>query len=72
MVVEALRMHAAQTGKLAQSLEEIKVVPVPLNPVTGKAFSYKVEGNHALLESEPIYESDLKEFRRWRIELARP
>ena len=72
MVVEALRMHAAQTGKLAQSLEEIKVVPVPLNPVTGKAFSYKVEGNHALLESEPIYESDLKEFRRWRIELASP
>lgn len=72
MVVEALRMHAAQTGKLAQSLEEIKIVPVPLNPVTGKPFSYKVEGKYALLESEPINNADLKEFRRWRIELASP
>ncbi len=72
MVVEALRMHAAQTGKLAQSLEEIKIVPVPLNPVTGKPFSYKVEGKYALLESEPINNSDTKELRRWRIELASP
>ena len=72
MVIEAIRMHAAQTGKLPQKLEEIKVVPVPLNPVTGKPFTYTGEGNHALLESEPINEGDAKELRRWRIELARP
>ncbi len=72
MVVEAIRMHAAQTGKLPQSLDQVKVVPVPANPVTGKPFGYSLVGNHAMLESEPIHDSDAKELRRWRLELATP
>lgn len=72
MVVEAIRMHAAQTGKLPQTLEEIKVVPIPVNPVTGKAFSYKNEGTFAMLESEKISDADPKEYHRFRLELVTP
>ncbi len=70
LVVEAIRMQTAQTGKLPQKLEEIKVVPIPFNPVTGKPFTYSVVENRAMLESEPINEGDAKELRRWRLELA--
>ena len=72
MVVEGIRMHAAQTGKLPQTIDEIKVVPIPLNPVTGKAFSYKNEGNFAMLESERISKTDPMEYHRIRLELAFP
>lgn len=72
MVVEAIRMHAAQTGKLPQTLEEIKVVPIPVNPVTGKSFSYKNEGTFAMLESEKISDADPKEHHRIRLELVPP
>ncbi len=70
MVVEAIRMQAAQTGKLPQTLEEITVAPIPLNPVTGKAFSYKNEGNFAMIESDKISDSDPKEYHRFRLELV--
>lgn len=48
--VEALRMHAAAAGKLPASLDEIAVVPVPVNPVTGQPFNYRLEGEMAVLE----------------------
>ncbi|MBL9165050.1 MAG: hypothetical protein JNL18_20135 [Planctomycetaceae bacterium] len=48
--IEAIRMHAAQTGKLPATLEEITIVPVPLNPVTGKPFVYRLDGETAILE----------------------
>lgn len=72
MVVEAIRMHAAQTGKLPQTLEDIKIVPIPVNPVTGKPFSYKNEGSFAMLESEKISDGDPKEYHRFRLELVTP
>lgn len=50
-VLEAIRMHASENnGRLPGSLSEIKVVPVPDNPGTGKPFSYRVTGNKAVLE----------------------
>ena len=41
--IEAIRMHAAATGKLPESLSEISIVPVPLNPATGQPFAYKLD-----------------------------
>lgn len=48
--IEAIRMHAAVTGKLPQSLDEITVVPVPDNPTTGEPFSYRIEEKKAVLD----------------------
>lgn len=50
MVIEALRMHAAERGKFPASLDEIEVVPVPQNPVTGKPYEYHLDGEMAVLE----------------------
>jgi len=49
-VIEALRIHAADTGKFPAALDEIKAVNVPLNPATGKPFQYRLEGDTAILE----------------------
>jgi hypothetical protein len=44
--VEAVRMFAAaHDGKLPASLNDIKDVPIPVDPQSGKAFEYKVEDN---------------------------
>ena len=39
--IEALRMHAAANGgQLPKSLDDVTIVPVPLNPATDKPFRY--------------------------------
>ena len=48
-VVEALRLHAASEGKLPSHLEDIHAVPIPVDPVTGRPFEYKLEANRAVL-----------------------
>jgi len=51
--VEAIRMHAAaHEGKLPRSLSEVAEAPLPVNPVTGKAFPYRVEGDVAVLVAD--------------------
>jgi hypothetical protein len=53
-VIEALRMYAAShEGKLPPSLNDIKQVPVPLNPATGKEFLYHLDGATGILELPP-------------------
>jgi hypothetical protein len=48
--VEAIRSFAAaHNGQLPQSLNAIVDTPAPLNPATGVAFEYHVEGNVATL-----------------------
>jgi len=43
--IEALAvLRRRASGQLPATLEEIKEVPIPLNPVTGKPFSYRLEG----------------------------
>jgi hypothetical protein len=42
-VIEAIRMHAAETGKLPATLADVTIVPVPNNPVTGQPFPYKLD-----------------------------
>jgi hypothetical protein len=48
--VEAIRMHAAETGKLPRSLDDIRVVPVPVNRVTGRAYQYRLDGDKGVLD----------------------
>ncbi|BBO30530.1 hypothetical protein [Lacipirellula parvula] len=69
--IEAIRMHAAQTGKLPAALDEIKAVPLPLNPLTGKPYQYRLDGDTAILE---LPSSDGISGSAWRFEikLAKP
>jgi hypothetical protein len=46
-LIEALRLHAGQTDELPASLDDVAVVPSPLNPMTGKPFDYRLEGKTA-------------------------
>jgi hypothetical protein len=50
-IIEALRLYAYNhEGKLPESLDDIKEVPIPQsNPLTGKPFSYRLEGDTAVL-----------------------
>jgi hypothetical protein len=49
-VIESLRLYAAaHDGKLPESLDQIKEVPVPDDPATGKPFIYRPAGAAALL-----------------------
>jgi hypothetical protein len=50
-LIEALRWHATTNGgRLPVTLDEVKVVPLPLNPATGKPFAYRLENGVGLLE----------------------
>ncbi len=53
--VEAVRLYAAgHDGKLPASLDEIKIRPIPADPVTGKPFDYHRVGDRAVLCSTPF------------------
>jgi hypothetical protein len=52
--IEAIRLYAAgHDGKLPAALSEITEGPVPMDPVTGKEFDYKVEDGKAILSAPP-------------------
>lgn len=53
-VIEALRMHAAEKGALPNKLEDVTVVPVPVDPGSGKPFSYTLEAGVATLDAPSI------------------
>jgi hypothetical protein len=63
-VIEALRMHAAERGELAGSLDQVTCVPVPPDPVTGRPFEYRREGESATIVGP---ESDAKLVLTYRI-----
>ncbi len=65
--IEAIRMHAAQTGELPKTLDEIQIVFVPKNPATDKPFSYRVEGSTAHLD----FGEGLPTTKRFEITLAK-
>jgi hypothetical protein len=51
--VEALRMYAAEhEGKLPAKLDDVKL-PLPVDPFTGKAFHYEVDGPTAIIKGSP-------------------
>ena len=45
---------AAHDGKLPASLDEIKDVPLPVDPVNGQPFDYRVAGDRAYLSCSPF------------------
>jgi hypothetical protein len=52
--VEAIRLHAAgHNGKLPESLRAITQLPLPLDPLTGKSFEYRLEKKGAVLVGPP-------------------
>jgi hypothetical protein len=51
--IEAVRHYAAtHDGKLPPTLAAIKDVPLPLDPMTGKEFTYQLDGDTATLSAE--------------------
>lgn len=61
--IEAIRMQAAADGgKLPKQLNEVHVVPVPIDPMTGTAFQYLLEGNKATIHSPGPTGKDEKRF----------
>jgi hypothetical protein len=65
-VIEAVRMHLAETGNLPKTLEDITIVPIPNNPATGKPFEYRLDGQTAILDlpsSDGLRESSTKRFK---------
>ena len=57
MIVEALRDHAAKTGGLPASLDEVEL-HVPLDPFTDAPFGYRVDRTTAILTAEPYRPAD--------------
>lgn len=50
--IEAIRLYAAaHDGKPPASLDAVAEVPIPLDPMTGKAFAYRVSGDRATLSA---------------------
>src|SRR5262249_44669151 len=50
--LEAIRLYAVRhDGKLPMRLDQIKEVPVPVDPFTGKPFEYEATGDRATLYS---------------------
>jgi hypothetical protein len=61
-------MHAAaHDAQLPEKLEQITVVPVPTDPLTGKAFEYHRDGAEAALVSRLPDESPAISGLRFRI-----
>jgi len=51
--IEAIRLFASRhDGRLPAALKDITEVPVPIDPVTGQPFVYRVEGDKAFLFGE--------------------
>jgi hypothetical protein len=50
-VAEGLRQHAAQAGKWPEKLADVKVVPLPDDPATGKPFAYTRDGDTITLHA---------------------
>ncbi len=59
-VIEALRIYAAaHEGNLPKKLEDVTEVPIPIDPVTGKAFEYRREGDVATLRGPALLDESL-------------
>lgn len=50
--VEAIRMYAAETGKLPDKLDQVKV-PLSIDPMNGKPFTYVLDESKAVLKGAP-------------------
>lgn len=70
--IEAIRMHAAATGKLPGTLSEITAVPVPPNPISREPFPYQLKDNEAVLEIPVLADEQPRSIgRRYIIRLSK-
>jgi hypothetical protein len=69
--VEAIRAYAAaHDGGLPATLDAIKDVPIPIDPVTGKAFAYTIKGETATLAAPAITRENKATFVEVAYEIA--
>jgi hypothetical protein len=69
--IEAIRLYAADhQGKLPESLSDIKEVPIPIDPFTGKNFEYRLEKGKAILVGPPPASQPLTDRNTIRFELT--
>lgn len=69
-VIESIRLHtAANGGQLPVSLDDIKTVPVPLNPSTQAPFLYRVADHRAELLISPLRAGDSYSGRRFMLRM---
>jgi hypothetical protein len=69
--IEAIRLHAlANDGKPPAKLEDIKVVPLPIDPFTGRPFEYHAEANKATLTALPFAGEKPNPYNSWKYELT--
>jgi hypothetical protein len=67
--LEAIRLHAAEHGgQPPETLAAIKVVPIPLDPMTGQPFGYIVKGKEITLQAAAA-EKDAKSSLIYKIQL---
>jgi hypothetical protein len=61
-VIEALRLHAAANqGAFPKTLDEVTLVPIPVDPVSGQPFVYTYRGSrHVRLEAPEVREQTKK------------
>jgi hypothetical protein len=53
-IVEGIRAYAAAHGGVPASLEAMVETPAPIDPVTGRAFEYRVEDGVAIIETAAL------------------
>ena len=59
-VIELLRIYgASHDGKLPEQLADIAEVPIPIDPVTGLPFDYRLEGGKAILTGPTLRDAPL-------------
>lgn len=69
--IEAIRLHAAaHEGKMPASLDALTEVPIPLDPMTGKPFTYRVAGEGAMLSAPPPLEEKANSYNSLHYELT--
>ncbi|MBN1490248.1 MAG: hypothetical protein JXA69_10045 [Phycisphaerae bacterium] len=69
--IEAVRLHAAaHDGRPPTQLDDITLVPIPIDPITGAPFRYEVNGNQILLEGPAPVDGSPKDGLRYEMTLT--
>lgn len=69
-IIEAIRLYAdSHQGKLPATLSDIKL-PLPIDPATGESFTYKVEGDTAILFGQSLMIGNPQYTREYRLKIA--
>jgi hypothetical protein len=70
--VEAVRLYAAANeGRLPAALDEVRMVPIPLDPATNLPFGYGLAGATAVLTAPPADDARPDTAMRYEITIAR-